>query len=323
MRMVFRVAWYAAFALAGAVIPGPATYAATGLVVGKAAVNSDTVIAANVGAEAGIFRKHGLDVKIVDFTGGSKMVQAMTAGSLDIGVGSGTQMAFIAKGAPMKAVCESARTLPFIAIGLPWNSPIKSLAELKSKKIGISSAGSLTDWLARELVRHEGWGPNDITEVAIGNASAGIIAAFHDNLVDADIGDTSLFLTLEQRKIGKLLEPVSDYVGPIASGALFASDKLIAGNPGALRSFLAAWVETLHFIRTDKPETVRIESKVTGFPADVMAKDYDLTVGMFTKDCRFDAESLANLKRSFVDLKLLAKPPQNMASLYTEAYLPK
>jgi len=54
----------------------------------------------------------------------------------------------------------------------------------------------------------------------------------------------------------------------------------------------------------------------------VMSRDYDLTIGMFTKDCKFDAESLATLKRSFVDLKLLATPP-DMSALYTEAFLPK
>jgi hypothetical protein len=54
----------------------------------------------------------------------------------------------------------------------------------------------------------------------------------------------------------------------------------------------------------------------------VMARDYDLTIGMFTKDFKFDAESLATLKRSFVDLKLLATPP-DMSTLYTEAFLPK
>jgi hypothetical protein len=44
--------------------------------------------------------------------------------------------------------------------------------------------------------------------------------------------------------------------------------------------------------------------------------------GMYTKDCRFDAESLANLKRSFTDMKLLDSEP-DMSKLFTEAYLPK
>ena len=67
---------------------------------------------------------------------------------------------------------------------------------------------------------------------------------------------------------------------------------------------------------------MKIESAITGFSESVMAKDYDLTVGMFTKACRFDAESLATLKQSFVDLKLLPSPP-DMAKLYTEQFLPK
>jgi hypothetical protein len=47
------------------------------LTVGKAAPNADPIIPVNVGEQLGIFKKHGLDLKIVDFTGGSKMTQAM------------------------------------------------------------------------------------------------------------------------------------------------------------------------------------------------------------------------------------------------------
>jgi hypothetical protein len=89
-----------------------------------------------------------------------------------------------------------------------------------------------------------------------------------------------------------------------------------------VRAFVAAWIETINFILTHKAETVKIESEITGFSEGVMSRDYDLTIGMFTKDCKFDAESLATLKRSFVDLKLLAAPP-DMSALYTEAFLAK
>ena len=89
-----------------------------------------------------------------------------------------------------------------------------------------------------------------------------------------------------------------------------------------MRAFVAGWIETIGFILTHKAETVKIESEITGLSERVMSRDYDLTIGMFTKDCKFDAESLATLKRSFVDLKLLATPP-DMSALYTEAFLPK
>jgi ABC-type nitrate/sulfonate/bicarbonate transport system substrate-binding protein len=108
----------------------------------------------------------------------------------------------------------------------------------------------------------------------------------------------------------------------MAAGTIYASKKLIDSNPDAVRAFVAGWIETVDYMRAQKAETVKIESEVTGFPESVMSKEYDLTLGMFTKDCRFDAESLATLKRSFVDLKLLSAPP-DMTTLYTEAFLPK
>jgi len=300
----------------------PTASAATTLTVGKAAPNADPIIPVNVGEKLGIFKKHGLDLKIVDFTGGSKMTTAMTAGSIDIGDGAGTEMALVAKGVPMTAICESAGPIPFIGIGVPYDSPIHTIDQLKGKKIAFSSAGSLTDWLAKELERTQGWGPNGVTGVAIGNGASNIISAFRAHLVDADIGVTSLFLAMEEKKTGRLLFPVSKYEGNLASGTVYASNNLIKTNPNAVREFVAGWIDTVNYMRTHKAETVKIESGITGFPESVMSRDYDLTIGMFTKACAFDAESLATLKRSFADLKLLPKAP-DMSKLYTTEFLPK
>jgi hypothetical protein len=43
---------------------------------------------------------------------------------------------------------------------------------------------------------------------------------------------------------------------------------------------------------------------------------------MFSSDCKFDTQSLANLERSFIDLKVVETPPA-MSTLYTEAFLPR
>ncbi|HZT52567.1 MAG TPA: ABC transporter substrate-binding protein, partial [Stellaceae bacterium] len=257
-----RDAWRAAAAvmiaaaLGSTALPDRAA-ADTTLTVGKAAPNADPIIPIDVGYQVGIFKKHGLDIKIVEFLGGSKMAQAMAAGSLDIGDGAGTEMALVAKGVPMLAICESSSTFAFLSVGVPEDSPAKSLKDLKGKKIGVSSSGSLTDWLAGELARHEGWGPDGITKVAIGNGASGVIAAFREHLVDADIGATSLFLDMAEKKTGRVLASVATFEGPAGSGALFASKHLIDTNPEAVRTFVAAWVETIDYIRTHKAETVK------------------------------------------------------------------
>jgi NitT/TauT family transport system substrate-binding protein len=304
------------------VIGRSSAFAGSALSVGKADAKASAILPVNVADRLGLFTKHGLDVTISDFTGGSKLSQAMVAGSIDVGVGAGTEMAFVAKGAPLIAVCNDAPPIPFIGIAVPWDSPIHTVNQLKGKKIGISSAGSLTDWLARQLADHEGWGPNGVERVAIGNNAGAILAAFHTNAIDADIAVTSNIFNWEERKEGRLLIPVSSYVGNIAAGAIYATQHLIATDPNALRGFLATWLETIDYISTHKAETVKIESEVTGYPESVMAKEYDITKNMFSGDCKFDADSLNNLRRAFVDQKLVESPP-DMSKFYTEAFLPK
>jgi NitT/TauT family transport system substrate-binding protein len=193
---------------------------------------------------------------------------------------------------------------------------------LKGKTIAVSSPGSFSDWSGHQLARKFGWGPDGVTTVAIGGGAAPISAALRAHLVDAAISTTALFLSFEEAKDGRLIAPVSSFEGNVGSGALFASNRLIASNPDAIRAFIAGWIETVDYMRAHKAETVKITSAVNNFSETVMAREYDLTIGMYTKDCRFEAEALATLQRSFVEMKLVEGEP-DMSKLYTEAYLPK
>jgi NitT/TauT family transport system substrate-binding protein len=205
---------------------------------------------------------------------------------------------------------------------VPWDSPVKTLEDLKGKTIGVSSPGSFSDWSGHQLARHFGWGDNGVKTVAIGGGPAPIRAGLRAHLVDAVISGTSLFLSFEETKEGRLISPVSTFEGNVGSGALFASNALMASKPAAIRAFIAGWIETVDYMRAHKAETVKIESALNHFSENVMSREYDFTIGMHTKDCRFDAESLATLKRSFVEMKLVPSEP-DMSKLYTEAYLPK
>lgn len=308
-------------ALAAAPLSPPA-FAATALLVGTSHQTADAEMPATVGIELGIFAKHGLDVQITDFGGGSRMIQAMTAGSINIGIGAGSEMALIAKGAPVLAVCEDASSLPYFSVGLPYDSPVQSLDQLKGKKIGVTTEGSLTAWLARELARTQGWPPDAIDIVAIGGKPEAVAAALRAHLIDANVGSTMETEDLETHKIARVLAPVSRFVGRTAGGVIYASNDMMKRQPDTVRRYIAAYLETMRYMSTHKDETVAIEARITHYPAEIVARAYDIDQGMFTKDCRFDAESLANLKRSFIDLKLLPEPP-DMSKLYTAEYVPQ
>ena len=309
------------FLVALTAMPLPAA-AETSLLVGRSVPTADAELAAQVAFELGFFKKHGLEVKFVDFSGGSKLIQAMTSGSLGIGVGAATAMALVAKGAPVLAVCETTATLPYFAVGVPWDSPVHKLADLEGKRIAVSSLGSLTDWLAQELIRKQGWSGDTTPRVAIGGNSVAVAAAFRTHTVDAYIGGTINFQRMEQQQVGRIVAPVSTYMGRVASGGIYASLQMMKNEPDTIRAFLAAWLETTAYMATHKTEIVKIESAFTGYPESLVAKEYDIDQGMFTKDCRFDAESVEALKQSFMELKLLDGPP-DMSKLYTDAFLPK
>lgn len=296
--------------------------AADTLRVGKAALTASATLPVDVGVAAGIFQKHGLDVKIIDFQGSSKMHQAMVAGDLDLAIGAGPELALIAKGSPELAVCNADPAPTFFGIVVGEHSPIHTLAALTGKTMSVSSVGGMTYWLALELERKEGWGKNGLKIVTIGNAVSSVVAALKTRLVDAAYSSTALAFLLEDRHEGRLLAPASSYAGHVGAGVIFASDSLIRRKPQDVRRFLAGWLDTIAFMRKQPAAAIKIEDGVTHFPPSVQEREFHLTIGMFSDDCRFDAETLSNLKRSFADLKLLPSPA-DMAKLYTEKFIPK
>jgi NitT/TauT family transport system substrate-binding protein len=314
----------AAFLLSAlsAAAAAPSAFAETQLTVGTAHATADAELPATVGVELGIFKKHGLDIKLADLGGDARVIQGMTAGSIDIGVGGGSGMALIVKGAPMIAVCEDSATQPYFAIAVAYDSPLHKLTDLKGKKIGITRENSTTDWLARQLPKTQGWPAESITLVTIGGDPASGPAALRNHLIDADIGGTMDFAAMEDKKVIRILAPVSDYVGKVASGILYASNQVVAKNPDAVRAYVAGWLETTQYMATHKAETVKVEAAITHFDPDIIARNYDIDKGMFTDDCAFDAESIEVLRQSFVELKILPTAP-DMSKLYTTEFLPK
>jgi ABC-type nitrate/sulfonate/bicarbonate transport system substrate-binding protein len=142
--------------------------AAEKLRVVKAVAFAWTFTPLDVGIEMGLFAKHGLDVEASAAAGDAKLQQALTADSADIGIGSGPGMAFMAKGVPAKAVGVMYGVPKNMAVMVAYNSPIKTVDDLKGKKIGCTTVGSLTHWIGDRINHVKGWGPSGITMVPIG-----------------------------------------------------------------------------------------------------------------------------------------------------------
>jgi NitT/TauT family transport system substrate-binding protein len=306
------------FALAATLSFTANVHAAETLRVGKAVPEAFSFTPLDVGIRTNVFRKNGLEIEETAFAGDAKLQQAMTADSLDIGIGSGPALAFIVKGSPIKGVAAMAGPPLLLAIVVRPDGA-KTVADLKGKKVSVSTAGSLTYWLVSETSRRQGWGPNGIDIEPMG-AMAGQIAALERGDIDGVIMDLGNAYDLEKKGQGRVLVRFGDFKQFITH-VIFATDKLIATRPDAIRSFLKGWFETIAFMRAHKAETVEIDTQVLQKDADIISRTYDDVMPMFSDDGKFDPKALAVLARSFVELGTLPTEP-DMSKLYTEAFLP-
>jgi ABC-type nitrate/sulfonate/bicarbonate transport system substrate-binding protein len=316
LRPVFRTsAVMLLLAASGAMLASSAS-AAEKLRVGKAVPEAFSFVPLDIGIRKGFFARNGLEIESIAFAGDARMQQAMASDSLDIALGSGPAMAFIVKGSPIKGVAAMAGPPLLLAIVVRPDGP-KTAADLKGKKISVSTAGSLTYW--RETSRRQGWGPKGI-EIAPMGAMPGQIAAMKRGDIDGAIMDIGNAFELEKRGEGRILVRFTD-IKDFHIHVIFAADKLIAERPEALRAFLKGWFETIDFMRKNKAETVAIAKEVTNKDDDITSRVYDELMPMFSDDGKFSPSALATLAKSYVELQLLPSEP-DPAKLHTEAYLP-
>src|SRR5215831_14357524 len=204
--------------------------------VGKAVPEAFSFVPLDVGMREGIFARHGLTIESTAFAGDARMQQAMASDSLDIALGSGPAMAFIAKGAPIKAVAAMAGPPLLLSIVVRPDGP-RNVADLRGKTISVSTAGSLTYWLVSETSRRQGWGPNGINIAPMG-ALAGQIAALKRRDIDGIIMDIGSAFDLEKKGEARVLVRFTD-IRDFHIHIIFATDKLISERPQAVRAFLA------------------------------------------------------------------------------------
>lgn len=214
-----------------------------------------------IAEQLGYFKAEGLDVSIVDFSGGSRALQAVVGGSADVVSGAfehTINMQF--KGQPMRAfVLQGAA--PQIVLGInPKTMPnFKSVADLRGKKIGVTAPGSSTNVLVNFVLAKAGLKPSDVSIVGVGAAN-GAVAAMRSGQIDA-ISNLDPVITLLQRsgdlKIVTDTRIVSEaekvFGGPMPAGCLYCPQAFIDKNPNTVQALANAMVRANQWIQQAGP----------------------------------------------------------------------
>src|SRR5262245_65200874 len=306
--------------LVAAALISSAALAADKVRVGKAVPFAWTFTPIDVGVDVGIFAKHGLELTVTGFAGDARLQQGLVSDSIDLGLGSGPGMGFLAKGVPAKAVAAMAGAPMNMSVVVPYDSPIKTLDDIKGKKIGITTVGSLTDWLLKRVVADKKWAPTDVTAVTVGGLDS-TKAALKTGQIDGVVIALELGYAMEEAKEWRVLAPLAPFAPDFHTHVIFARDELIARKPELVERFLRGWFETIAFMRANKQRTVEITAKIINLDPQVIARAYDEQIRIFTSDGRFDPKALVVIRQSLVEMGILQQVPDDSV-MFTTRFLP-
>ena len=215
--------------------------------------------------QLGEYKKAGVQVELVDFKGGSQSLTAVIGGSADVVSGYFDHCVNLAaKNQALEAFVVYDR-YPGLAlvVGPKQTGKIKSVKDLKDKRVGVSAPGSSTDFFLKYLLSKNGVDPNSVGVVGIG-LGATAVAAMEQGSVDAAVMLDPAITQLQGRN--KDLTILSDtrtqkdtldvFGGEYPGGALYTKSGWIAAHPKETQALTNAIVATLKWIHSHTPEEI-------------------------------------------------------------------
>jgi NitT/TauT family transport system substrate-binding protein len=208
--------------------------------------------------EAGIFRKHGLDVELLFVAGGSTTAQVVQSGQAPIGIftGSAVVTAGLA-GGDLVAVAGVMNVVPFFVMARP---DIRRVEDLKGKKIGITRFGSASDFALRYT--EEKWPlkrSRDFAVIQNGSMPANMLA-LKGGAVEAAMISTE-FSILVRRDGFREIADVASLGLNFPTSALVTSRSFIKRGENTVRKFVRGFVEGIHYAKTHREFSVDILKK--------------------------------------------------------------
>src|SRR5499433_2745445 len=231
------------------------------------------------GVNRGFFKKQGLDVQLLTVRQSDVIIAATVANELNFMDIIPTAILASVRGLPIKTIGVVLKSAPYVLVAQP---ALRLAADLKGKRIGVSSVAGMSAYLVREILARNGVNPDrDVTFLAVGGTSSRSAALF-GGTIDAALVVAPDNYPLERKGYRRLLL-ASDYVNYPLSGVAASAD-FLAKNKAVAVSFLKGLMEGAKFARENKSDSVAFIKDYLKLPDDEAEKSYDFLIKEMPQD---------------------------------------
>jgi aliphatic sulfonates family ABC transporter substrate-binding protein len=233
----------------------------------------------------------GIEVAWTEFQFGPPLLEAMRAGSIDIGSVGDTPAVF-AQAAHADLLYVAERGSPQDAVLLPPGSKIQALSDLKGKKLAFARGSSAHNFAAMVLEK-AGLHYDDIQPVYLDPADAG--AAFMQGAIDAWSIWDPYYALFDSRPGVRTLASNKDVGAQF--GFFLGHGPFVRGNPALTVTVLQALATTAAGVRTHQPSVAALLAGSTGIAPDVWARSLSrntLQIGPVSADLARTQQKVAD-----------------------------
>jgi NitT/TauT family transport system substrate-binding protein len=223
-----------------------------------------------IAKDKGYYREEGLDVELVQMPSAIG-TQALIAGNVKFSTLGGASMPPVLRGAPLKFLFSTFYRPMFWLYSKP---EIRSVAELKGKKIGVSSLGSGPDSIVRDILKKHGLdGGRDAVILPVGSGTARFYALQAGSVDAAMLSIPANFLAQDAgfRELVSMVE--QDLVE--LQGSILAPISVLESEPALAEKFVRASVKGFLTFRDNRATTIPIVAKFLRLKEDMVARIYD------------------------------------------------
>jgi len=255
-----------------------------------------------VAKDAGIYKKHGLDVELVQLAG-AVQTSALVAGEIDYLTGITSPLVAAARGLPFKGIMITHERTLFWLIG---NPEIRRVEDLVGKTVAVDRLATLQDIVGRDLVKKKGINPEQVTFIQTGSVSNSV-QSLSQGTVAAAVLSLPHNVVMTQKGYRELAS-ATEFNMRSASGGIATREAKLKQEPAQVKTVLRATLEAMEFNRKEKAWMVNYIQNKWKLAPKVAEESYRVWLNGFTPDGKIALKDFQEIYDTAHASKLIPTP---------------